>query len=163
MKLGITGHRKLTNPQCWVWVEGELTQLVTEFSKQTDQLTAISSLAIGADQLFANLVLRHGGNLHAVIPCSDYRIDFRGEDQVEYDRILKQARKVEILPDGPTRDESYLGAGKRVVDLSDVLIAVWDGKKAAGLGGTGDVVDYAKQISKRIMHLNPYEQSIQTI
>jgi hypothetical protein len=30
------------------------------------------------------------------------------------------------------------------VNRSDRLLAVWDGKPAQGLGGTGDIVAYAK-------------------
>jgi hypothetical protein len=33
--------------------------------------------------------------------------------------------------------------GKVVVDRAEVLIAVWDGLPARGLGGTADVVAYA--------------------
>ncbi len=36
-----------------------------------------------------------------------------------------------------------MAAGVWMVDRSDRLVAIWDGKPAAGLGGTGDVVAYA--------------------
>jgi hypothetical protein len=35
-------------------------------------------------------------------------------------------------------------AGEKVVDLSDTLLAVWDGLPAKGYGGTADVVTYAR-------------------
>ncbi|MFJ8953478.1 hypothetical protein ACIRO1_25525 [Streptomyces sp. NPDC102381] len=38
-----------------------------------------------------------------------------------------------------------MAAGKEVVDQSDVLLAVWDGKPAGGKGGTADVVAYAQR------------------
>ena len=38
-----------------------------------------------------------------------------------------------------------MDAGKVVVDRSSVLLAVWDGQPSRGLGGTADVVAYARQ------------------
>ncbi|MCA1708813.1 MAG: hypothetical protein LC808_38260, partial [Actinobacteria bacterium] len=45
--------------------------------------------------------------------------------------------------DSPSED-AFFAAGRRVVDLSDVVVAVWDGMEAKGKGGTGDVVTYAR-------------------
>lgn len=52
-------------------------------------------------------------------------------------------------------EESYFEAGKTVVNTIDFLIAVWDGKPSRGLGGTADVVEYAQECYKRVVHLNP--------
>jgi hypothetical protein len=41
------------------------------------------------------------------------------------------------------------------VDKSDMLIAIWDGKPAAGLGGTADAVGYALERRIKILQLNP--------
>ena len=38
-----------------------------------------------------------------------------------------------------------MDAGKVVVDRSSVVLAVWDGQPSRGLGGTADVVAYARQ------------------
>jgi hypothetical protein len=38
-----------------------------------------------------------------------------------------------------------MDAGKVVVDRSSVLVAVWDGQPSRGLGGTADVVRYARE------------------
>jgi hypothetical protein len=38
-----------------------------------------------------------------------------------------------------------MDGGRAVVDRSSVLIAVWDGQPSRGLGGTADVVTYARQ------------------
>lgn len=46
-------------------------------------------------------------------------------------------------------------AGKVVVDRSDVRIAVGMAGPAKGLGGTGNVVQYAIQQHRRTMHINP--------
>ena len=67
---------------------------------------------------------------------------------------------VTTLQDLSTDEESYFNAGKMVVDLSDVLVAVWNGQPAKGLSGTANIVEYAKQKQKPIVHLDPIRQVI---
>lgn len=150
--MGITGHRKLDNPAGWNWVRRELTA----FLRDVASLTGITSLAIGADQVFAEVVLELKGDLEAVIPFPEYERTFTSESDLARYRLLKAAsRRVEILPGAAAEDEAYLTAGRRVTDLSDLLVAVWDGQPARGLGGTADVVDYAARMGKRVVQLNP--------
>ena len=42
-----------------------------------------------------------------------------------------------------------------VADRCDLLIAVWDGQPAQGLGGTGDVVRYAREIGREVLVVWP--------
>ena len=119
-------------------------------------LTGITSLATGADQVFAEVVLELKGDLEAVIPFPEYERTFTNEPDLARYRLLKAAAKrVEILPDSGTQDEAYLAAGRRVTDLSDLLVAVWDGQPARGLGGTAEVVDYGARMGKRVVQFNP--------
>jgi hypothetical protein len=153
LTVGITGHRKLDDPAGWIWVRRELTAFLRE---SAPPLTGVTSLAIGADQLFAEVVLALKGELEAVIPFADYERTFDKETDLARYRLLKAASKrVEILPDSVTDDEAYLNAGRRVTDLSDLLVAVWDGQPARGLGGTADVVSYAARCGKPVVQLNP--------
>jgi len=125
-------------------------------------LTGVTSLAIGADQLFAEVVLGMKGNLEAVIPFPDYERTFTNETDLARYRLLKAASKhVEILPASATDDEAYLNAGRRVADLSDLLVTVWDGQPARALGGTADVVGYAARTGKRVLQLNPISQRLE--
>ena len=43
-------------------------------------------------------------------------------------------------------DTAYMDAGLRMLDEIDLLVAVWDGQAARGLGGTAQLVDAAKQL-----------------
>ena len=150
MRIGITGHQRLKDQE---WVQHEIDSLLAELPSP---LTGISSLAAGADQLFANAILKHGGSLEAVIPFAGYeRVFVADRDREEFKRLLGLATNAETLETEGSAEEAYLAAGKRVVDVADLVVAVWDGKPAAGLGGTGDVVKYAAQQGKKIIHLNP--------
>lgn len=42
-------------------------------------------------------------------------------------------------------EQAHLAAGQAVVDRSERLVTVWDGKPARGIGGTADIVSYARQ------------------
>jgi len=158
MKIGITGHQRLKDPARWNWVRQEFDHLLYSVASP---VTGISSLAIGADQLFADVVLLSGGLLEVVIPFAGYDHTFsEGHDREEYLRLLVNASNQEVLERHGSDEEAYLASGQRVVDRSDLLLAVWDGLPAAGLGGTGDVVSYALQREKKTIHLNPVTQEI---
>jgi hypothetical protein len=108
-------------------------------------LEALTSLAAGADQLFANIALDCGVPVTAVIPGMDYEAHFDDtEAQAAYHRILRSCAARVDLPVEPTDEEAYFAAGRWIVDHCDRLVAVWDGRPARGLGGTGDVVAYAR-------------------
>lgn len=157
MKVGITGHQRLDNPSGWSWVK--LT-LKNELDALAPPLIAVSSLAIGTDQLFASIAVHCGGQIHAIIPFQDYERTFSQQDLNAYCRILSKATIVEIMQTDGTDEEKYLAAGKRIVELTELLFAVWDGKPAKGLGGTADVVAYAIQQGTRLIHINPINHSV---
>jgi uncharacterized phage-like protein YoqJ len=164
MNIGITGHQKLDDLKRWDWVEQELVAILEKFLEETNyNITGISSLAIGADQLFAKLILKFNCKLHVVIPFADYDKKFDESGLHNYNNLLNQATTNEILSASSTEEESYFAAGKRVVELSDVVVAVWNGEKAAGLGGTGDAVEYAKKLGKKIIHINPNTKKVISI
>ena len=108
-------------------------------------LAGISSLADGADQLFATAILELGGALDVIVPSDGYREALPPESWPAYDALLARAQHVECLPYGNSSEEAHMAAGRLLVERSELLIAVWDGKPARGFGGTADVVAYARQ------------------
>jgi hypothetical protein len=95
-------------------------------------------------QIFAHVLLASGGRLHAVIPCQGYIETF--DDQAtrqEFQRLLSAADEVTVLPFSEPCEEAFMAARRAVADGCELLLAVWDGQPAAGLGGTADVVAYA--------------------
>jgi hypothetical protein len=90
--------------------------------------------------------LERGGLLHVVIPCRGYVETF--DDDVsrrQFSHLLAAASEVTELPFSEPTEEAFMAAGRAVADGSDLLLAVWDGKQAGGLGGTADVVAHAKR------------------
>ena len=157
IKIGITGHQKLDNATAWNWVEDVTCQ---ELDMIKRPIIAISSLAIGADQLFASLVMDRGGQLHAVIPFDGYERTFSPLHVETYHRILSKAISVEVLRTKGTDEDAYLAAGKRIVELADMMFAVWNGSAAKGKGGTADIVAYATEKKIPLIHINPVDRTI---
>ncbi len=135
-------------------------QLNAAVSQVPPPVVGISSLAIGADQLFAEAVLSAGGTLEAIIPFETYVDTFQDGDRAKFKQLRGLSRRVEVLARGGSDEECYLAAGKRVADLSDLLVAVWNGKPAEGLGGTADIVRYASDRKKRVLHINPVDRTV---
>lgn len=141
MKLGVTGHQSLPPA-----ARQALQEAVQGILASSAEVEACCSLAAGADQLVANLVLSGGGTLEAIIPSQDYSRSFDSqEDLTIFQRLIGRARDVTTLPFPEPTEEAFLAAGVVVVERSDHLMAVWDCEPARGLGGTADIVAYARQ------------------
>lgn len=124
-------------------------------------VVGVTSLAVGADTMFAELVLSLGGSLEVVVPFSGYEERFaEGRDRRVYSSLLGRAAAVEVLGRHDTDEEAYYAAGRRVADLSSLLILVWDARPAAGLGGTADIAEYARRGRKAVIHLNPETRTV---
>ncbi len=156
MRVGITGHQRLEDPEAWSWVARVIRD---ELAAIAPPLVAVTSLALGADQLLARLALARGGTIYAVLPFADIERSFSPEDVSAYRELARQAT-VEVLAAPGMDEDAYLAAGKRVVELSDLVLAVWNGKPAKGKGGTADVVAYAISRGVPLTHINPISRTV---
>jgi hypothetical protein len=140
-RVGITGHQKLGDGSAEQSVKQALQRVISQFEKP---LIAVTSLAAGADQLFTRVMLNCGASVDAVIPFEGYERTFTTPARDEYFALLSSATTVTVLPRAGDDEECFFEAGKVVVCRSDILVAVWDGKPARGLGGTADIVRFAR-------------------
>jgi hypothetical protein len=159
MKIGITGHRNLGNADTMSWVSSFLGDCV----RHQSITMGLTSLAIGADQLYAEILLKFDVPYTAVIPCAAYEMTFGPEELKEYDRLLRRATNNCILSYLHPSEEAFYAAGKYIVENSEGLIAIWDGNPAKGLGGTGDVVKFAKELHVPVLHANPIKRQVRKI
>lgn len=147
----MTRHQGLT-PETEVLVSRALAD---EFSGIRD-LVGVTSLAEGADQLFADHVLATGGQLVVIIPAADYVATFSNDAaRARSERVLAHASEVVPMPYETSSEGAYWAAGRQVVERCDRLLAVWNGKPAGGLGGTADVVMYARELGRPITVIWP--------
>jgi hypothetical protein len=140
-RIAISGHRGLSALTARLVEDAILIAL----AGHAPEVTGISCLADGADQIFARAILDLGGILEVIIPAAQYREGLPEDSHAGYDDLLAQAAAVRRLPFAESTPESHMAASKLMVDKADELYAVWDGKPARGYGGTADVVTYARQ------------------
>jgi hypothetical protein len=145
--IGVTGHQQL--PQAArIHAEQTIAELLRD---RPAPLIGLSSLAEGADQIFADVLLRGGGTLHAVIPCWGYASTFDVAGRESYLRLLTAARSVTTLAYAKPSEQAYDAAGQYIVEHCDVLVAVWDGQPALGRGGTADAVAHAHRLGRTVI------------
>ena len=141
LRIAISGHRSLPDATAALADKAIRAAL----AEHAPDVTGISCLADGADQIFARAVTDLGGQLKVIIPATEYRAGLPADAHAEYDRLLAQAVAVRRLPFTKSTSESHMAASKLMVDDADELYAVWDGQPARGYGGTADVVAYARE------------------
>jgi hypothetical protein len=152
VRIGVTGHRDLADPgraeadvnECLRATRDAFAAPETEV-----KFTVLSALAEGADRLVVHRafgVFGDAATLQAVLPLDpeDYRTDFPSFDSKrEFDILLAKARVRHPTPGTADRDEAYERAGRYIVDQSDVVIALWNGYRKGGRGGTSQIIEYA--------------------
>jgi hypothetical protein len=140
-RIAISGHRGLPGRTADL-VDKAIRAAVAEHAPD---VTGLSCLADGADQIFARAVTDLGGKLEAVIPASEYRAALPERARPEYDELIAQAAAVHRMPFTEPTSQAYMEASKAMVDQADELYAVWNGQPARAYGGTADVVAYARE------------------
>ncbi|MDH4462347.1 MAG: hypothetical protein QE277_13055 [Flectobacillus sp.] len=155
-KIAITGHRKLLNER---EVQENISHCLLGYKTTYKNVLAISALAAGTDTVFAEEALKLDIPVRYILPfeLSEYELDFSASELSVLHHLLNQHNNeyeelTHLTDDSQdTRNEAYLAVGKYLVDECDILVAVWDGKSAQGKGGTGDVVEYAKESGKEVV------------
>lgn len=141
-RIGVTGHSNLSASTVALVTAGIRAAL----EPHSADLTGVTCLARGADQVFSRVVLELGGAVEVVLPAPDYRDSKVGADNLaEFDELLGKASSVHTMPYARSGRRAYMAASEHVLSTVSALIAVWDGKPAGGYGGTADVVAAARR------------------
>lgn len=114
-----------------------------------------SGMARGVDTWAAEAVLelkrtRTEIRLTAVVPCPEQADKWGREQRERYNTILGKCDK--IITVSPSYTRSCMEKRNRaLVDLCDLLVAVYDGKT----GGTMQTVNYAKSKNRQLIIISP--------
>ena len=146
--IGISGHRWVRESKDLLNAIDEVIETITqEYSYQS--LKLLSPLAEGADRIVAKQILTSSNAYFVAIlpfPMQEYLEDFStAESKQEFHELFRQADQVIELPGSEVREEAYVALGRSLLDLSDILIVLWDGKPANGRGGTAEIVLEARE------------------
>lgn len=127
-----------------------LTQVAAQdaafFSPATPAVRLITMGAEGADLLGIRAARRCGATVSCVTPFAldEYRKDFSPAAAPMAEEVFAKTESLLELPG--RRDEgprAYERANDVILSNVDLLVAVWDGGRARGRAGTGDVVQDA--------------------
>ncbi len=125
---------------------------------QRPQLCALSALAEGADRIFAAEALELGFVLHVLLPfpSKDYESTFTDPAGTPaYRDLLARADTVSELPGRLSDPEGAYGeVGRATEKRCDLLMTIWDGRPAAGPGGTPEVVDQRLAVGKPVVWID---------
>lgn len=159
-KVSFTGYR----PQKLPFFSEEdpmCVDLKQRISIQIEKLIAsgagefFTGMALGVDMWCAEAVLELKElypeiKLTAVIPCRGQEANWNAGEQTRYHGILDRCDKVLCLAERYSKD-CMMVRNRTLVDLCDLLIAVYDGKP----GGTRYTVDYAKKRGRKTIVIPP--------
>jgi hypothetical protein len=154
--IGVTGHRQFVDTSS---IRMDIDRALIEACERfgATSIVLYSALAEGADRLVAERALLHdAARLVAVLPFerNEYMKDFIShESRNEFRRLLDRARSIVELEITEGRDAGYTAAGDYILECSDVLIALWDGKEGAGEGGTASIVKAARGLGVPLIWL----------
>jgi hypothetical protein len=153
LRIGVAGHRWLAE-DATAFVAAAFRTILAR-AVETGDVTAVSALADGADSLFAEAALDLGIPLETVRPFDDYATDFpTAAVRARYERLRAAARREARLPFARRSVAAYVAGMRRVVDGSDLLVAVWDGEPAPGPGGTIDAIEWAVRRRRPWLHVD---------
>ena len=114
-----------------------------------------SGMALGVDMWCAQAVLelrklRPEITLTAVIPCPGQDEKWSAADRALYRDTVAQCNNVICVSRAYTKDCMF-ERNRRLVDMCDLLLAVYDGKS----GGTHYTVEYAEKKGRKIIIIDP--------
>ncbi len=147
--VGVTGHRphKLNG--------AALDRIAADIGATFDRLAAenpgrrmvcVTSLAEGADTIAAEEALKRGWRLVSPLPFPPdlYALDFaEGPPRDTFRVLLSKAETFVCRPDRADDVAGYRAASMAMLDLSDALVAIWDGAPTDALGGAYDTLAQA--------------------
>jgi len=152
--IGITGHRDIVKT---VELKKHIKEFFINLQNSTSETKLLSPLADGADRLVAKIYLeifKEEATLIVPMPFDQerYMKDFDSKSKKDFLNYLEVAEEIYIVED--REKDNYKSLGYHVVNKSDTLLALWDGTFNHKSGGTGNVVAYAKEKDKEVIHFS---------
>ena len=123
------------------------------------RFAVVSALAEGSDRIVAEAGLAAGFGLEVVLPFgrTEYARDFETqESRTRFKQLLASASAIfELAGSAEERPRAYEAAAFVMLANIDLLIAIWDGVEAIGVGGTEQIVSRAITDAVPIIWIDP--------
>ena len=143
-KAFFTGHRHID------YLHKQINQMI-DYALQLGTKEFYCGMALGADQIAAELLIRRKLKWTAVIPCTDQDEKWTRKQRSHYHKLLESAPKqITLYPE--YKPGCMQARNLWMVKRSDLCLAVWDGRNE---GGTAMTVNAAIAHNLPIIQLNP--------
>jgi hypothetical protein len=163
--VGISGHRDLKKDKISEYKK-ELIDILKDIknSHKDKEIILISPLADGADRLFIYAGMKLGLRYDVLLPMplKLYEKDFNDNSKNEFYKLYFGARDIKeaklcdtctnenISDYNNYRSLQYQKMGRELVDKCDTMIFMFNGVQNNLIGGTADILSYAKNKNKNI-------------
>ena len=156
--VGFSGQQTLRQPSA---VAAALREQLEKMHAPGKHLMALSPLSGPADLIFAREALSLGIPLVLVLgqPHDDLRKLFAGDSAAELDHVLEKATKIEPVFLHTAVEVATL-IGHKLVDESDVVLALSDDIQTTNAGDTAEVIAYAARRGRPVICLREMADGI---
>lgn len=168
MKAAVTGHRPQKLGYEWDHVgpySYHIARQLEVYARVYGVDEGYSGMALGADFIWAKLLIQLGIPLHCYLPFKGQECKWPPSSQKAYFKMLSLATDIYIvdidkhctfdeflkLPNGKYHPSKMQDRNIAMVDIVDILFEVFDGSS----GGTANCIKYAQSIGKREVLINP--------
>jgi hypothetical protein len=177
LRIGVTGHRPNRLDSAAQFFVAEVSRLVLNhlsgaasavkaahasvLASESPDLRLVTMLAEGADTILAHSAREANFRLDVILPFprNDYVAaqGMQTDALAVFDSFLADAHSVLELDNrtGTGEADAYLSAGRHMLAHIDLLVAVWDGAPAAGVGGTAQIVGEAVRAGIPVVWIRP--------
>lgn len=149
-----TGHRKIFDRyyphRSWNRVCEEVVRVFEELKPKL----IISGGAIGFDSLIIDAAKALGIEYSMAIPFEGQESRWNIESQERFRDYRKGAKSVVIVSGGGFSAAKMQVRNEYLVDHCDILLALFNPSHG---GGTANCLNYAKQVNKQTIRINPME------
>lgn len=139
--IGVTGHRTFLHSS------QAITHVARALLTELGATEVITGMALGFDQLVAELCVEMGIPFIAAIPCKDQEKLWSPVQQERYHELLNKAARVVMVDDGEYAPWKMQKRNQWIVDHSERMVSYWNGSKE---GGTANCLRYAKHVKRQV-------------
>ena len=154
LAIGFTGHRSLLDE---AQSRDVIRKVLAEWKARVrGVIYGVSSAAAGGDLLFAETCIELDIPIRIFLPFpkEKFRDDFAEPSWNRAERVFANALSVEVLAASQKPEELYYECGIETVQQSQLLIALWDGGPGQGMGGTADMVYFAREQGRTVLWIH---------
>ena len=158
----VTGHRppgvggyRTPNPT-EQWVRATLRTILERLLTRDPNLVAISGMALGVDQIFAEEAIGLGIPVHAAVPFKGQERMWPKQSREHYQNLLSLCTEITFVCSSGYAVWKMQHRNVWMIDNSTQAVAVWNGSA----GGTGNAVRVLRKRGRKIIHLDPAARTI---